>query len=146
MVARTVGRMIWVPCAFILAAFSGLAVLLTLGAERLVHQAHAISGSPSDQVDIMVGWLDQGVFLFSVVSALTLLPAVLLVIVGEVGRIRSLIYYVLGGGIAMVAVPLATRFHERSDLPLPPATLLQLLATAGFAAGLVYWLLAGRRA
>ena len=45
----------------------------------------------------------------------TLLPALLLVIVGEVARIRSAIYYVVGGGVALAVVPLLTRMGQPSD-------------------------------
>jgi hypothetical protein len=74
------------------------------------------------------------------------LPALLLVIVGEVARIRGAMYYVIGGGVALALVPLLARLGEPSTvLGLAPAV-WQVLATAGFAGGFVYWLLAGRNA
>ena len=77
----------------------------------------------------------------------TLLPALLLVIVGEVARIRSAFYYVVGGGVALAVVPLLTRIGQPDArvLELSPVV-WQVLATAGFAGGFVYWLLAGRNA
>ena len=79
-------------------------------------------------------------------SVTTLLPALLLVIVGEVGRIRSALYYVVGGGVALAVVPLLTRIGQpMTVLELSPVV-WQVMATAGFAGGFVYWLLAGRNA
>ena len=79
-------------------------------------------------------------------SVQTLLPALLLVIVGEVARIRSALYYVIGGGATLAVVPLMARLGEPlTVLDLSPVV-WQVLATAGFAGGFVYWLLAGRNA
>ena len=72
-------------------------------------------------------------------------PALLAVIVGEVARIRSALYWVPAGGLAIAAAPFLLRLSSPATTgALPSTALLQLLATAGFAAGLVYWLLAGR--
>ena len=66
-------------------------------------------------------------------SVQTLLPALLLVIIGEVARIRGAFYYVIGGGAALAVVPLLTRIgHPSGILELSPAV-WQVLATAGFA-------------
>jgi hypothetical protein len=66
--------------------------------------------------------------------------------VGEIARIRSALYYVIGGGIALAVVPLLTRVNQpMTVLELSPVV-WQVLATAGFAGGFVYWLLAGRNA
>jgi hypothetical protein len=74
-----------------------------------------------------------------------MIPALVVVILGEVARIRSLIYYVVGGGAALAAMPLLARLGEAS-LGVPGGVLWQVFATAGFAAGFVYWLIAGRNA
>ena len=76
----------------------------------------------------------------------TLVPALLLVIVGEAGRIRSAVYYVVGGGVALAIVPLLTRMGQPATVLELSPTVWQVLATAGFAGGFVYWLLAGRTA
>jgi hypothetical protein len=54
-------------------------------------------------------------------------------------------YYVLGGGLAMAAVPMLTRLGQSSPLETS-AVVYQVFAVAGFAGGFVYWLLAGRGA
>ena len=76
----------------------------------------------------------------------TLVPALLLVIVGEVARIRSAVYYIVGGGVALAVVPLLTRMGQPTTAVELSPVVWQVLATAGFAGGFVYWLLAGRTA
>ena len=76
----------------------------------------------------------------------TLVPALLLVIVGEVARIRSAVYYIVGGGVALAVVPLLTRMGQPTTVLELSPVVWQVLATAGFAGGFVYWLLAGRTA
>jgi len=81
-------------------------------------------------------------FLTSTAPALTPYPALLLALVGEVAQIRNWIFYVVGGGLAMLAVPLlASQPGTAFD-----AKMMTVFATSGFAGGALYWLLAGRNA
>ena len=139
---RTLGRIIWVPVAFVLAALVATFVLVSLGQERIVQ---GLSGRRPDDVPLGAVWdlFKMGRALFSVQ---TFLPALLLVIVGEVARIRQSMYYVLGGGASLVAVPLLARLTDGSSILGASATLWQVFATAGFAGGFLYWALAGRNA
>jgi hypothetical protein len=138
---RTIGRLVLVPLAFLIATLTAVFVLVTLGLERITVALHGPTAEP-DSLAALLDLLAEGVLL---ASALTIIPALAVVIVGEVARIRSLIYYLVGGGAALVAVPLLARFGEAAQVM--PATLLwQVFATAGFAAGFVYWLIAGRTA
>jgi hypothetical protein len=139
---RTIGRVLWVPIAFILAALATLFVIVSLGQERIVQ---AVSGRGPDDATMSAGFdlLRMG---YAMLSVQTLLPALLLVIVGEVARIRGALYYVAGGGAALAVVPLLARLDQiNTAFQLAPAV-WQVLATAGFAGGFVYWLLAGRNA
>jgi len=143
---RFFGRLLWVVIAFTLAALVSALILATLGMERLVQEIHT---DPAVDGDQLAGWMllaDQALFVVGVFSALTLVPAVLLVVIGEVARIRSAIYWVLGGGAALACIPFLSAFMAGQDVTLPTQTLLQVLATSGFAGGLVYWFLAGRSA
>ena len=45
-------------------------------------------------------------FAVTVVPALTIVPALVAVVIGEALHIRSWMYYVLAGGAALLAVPL----------------------------------------
>ena len=140
--ARTIGRIILVPIAFVLAALVTLFVIISLGQERVVE---ALSARRPEDLPVGAAFdlLGLGLSLFSVY---TLLPALLVVIVGEVGRLRSALYYVAAGGAALAVVPFLTRLDQPARaLELAPAV-WQVLATAGFAGGFVYWVLAGRNA
>jgi hypothetical protein len=140
--ARALGRIIMVPLGFILAALTTLFVIFSLGQERVVQ---AMTGRGPDEATIGAAFDLLGLAV-ALVSAQTLLPALLLVIVGEVGRIRSAMYYVIGGGAALALVPLLSRLGEPSAVLDLASAVWQVLATAGFAGGFVYWLLAGRNA
>jgi hypothetical protein len=139
---RALGRVILLPIAFLVAAVSALFVIISLGQERIVQ---ALTGMRSDEPPI-----DAAFNLFTLavqlVSVQTLLPALLLVIIGEVARIRGAFYYIIGGGAALAIVPLLTRIGQPSGILELSPVVWQVLATAGFAGGFVYWVLAGRKA
>ncbi|MEZ5775242.1 MAG: hypothetical protein R3D33_11220 [Hyphomicrobiaceae bacterium] len=140
----TIGRMIWVAIAFLVAAGVAAFVVVTLGAERLAEEVHR--QSTGGDIDLWLGYADQVMGIFDIVTALSLVPGLVAVVVGEVARLRSLLYWTVAGGVALVAVPVIGRLASEGNAVLPPTTLLQVLATAGFAAGFVYWALAGRSA
>ncbi len=142
MVWRTVGRLIIIPVAALIAGLVGGLVLVTLGLERIT-QATQGRWQEGDPLNNIIDLVMQGHLL---VSGLTLIPAVAVLIIGEVARIRSMLYYVLGGGLALVAVPLLARYGEAGGIAALPSAVWQVFATAGFAGGWVYWLLAGRNA
>jgi hypothetical protein len=140
--ARAIGRIILVPIAFVLAALITLFVIVSLGQERVVE---ALSAGRPEELPLGAAFdlLRLGLSLFSVY---TLVPALLVVIIGEVGRLRSALYYVAAGGAALAVVPFLTRLDQPARaLELAPVV-WQVLATAGFAGGFVYWVIAGRNA
>lgn len=142
MVWRTIGRLVLIPVALLLSGLVAALVLVTLGLERIT-QATQGRWQDGDSIGGFYELITQGHLLL---SGLTLVPALTVVIVGEVARIRSSLYYILGGGLALVAIPLMARYGETSTLTLPATVVWQVFATAGFAGGWVYWLLAGRNA
>ena len=139
---RTIGRIIVAVFAFFLATMAAGFVLFTLGLERVTGELHRL-GSDGDTVTASLSMLDQGLAL---VASVSIIPALLVIFVGEIVRIRSVIYYVAGGGAALAAVPLLARVQQSGAFAMPEHTVWQVSATAGFAAGLVYWLIAGRNA
>ena len=147
-------RLIWVAIAALLSVAAGVAFMLVLGLEWLTR---AINASGADGIDRWIGGANAIVPVFArfmelgAALGIALAPGFLVLIIAEVMRIRSLTYYVTGGGIAFAALP--TMFHwaeaagrvgDRPPLWQTPALLL--IATGGFVAGAVYWGLAGRRA
>lgn len=142
MILRALGRLIMVPLGLLLGILAALAVLLTLGLE-VTTQTLARQSGDFDKLEVL---LDMGLGVVTVAAAASLLPALLVVVVGEVARVRSVLYYVLGGGAAMALVPALARLGGAENTASLPGRVWTVLATAGFAGGLVYWLVAGRRA
>jgi len=139
----TVGRMIVIPLALLIAAAATVFVLITLGLERITGILHQQAVADDDMVQAMFDLMNQGLVL---TTGLTIIPALLVVFIGEVARIRSVLYYVAGGGLALAAVPLLARMGQVSSSVPADQIVWQVFATAGFAGGFVYWLLAGRNA
>jgi hypothetical protein len=142
MVWSTLGRLILIPIAFVLAAFASIAIVVTLGLEKITHAMHGTEAGP----ETIEAYSDLAFKGWDLIMGLTIVPVLAVVIIGEVARIRSWLYYMVGGGLALAAMPLVSRFSHGSLENMPPAAVWQVLATAGFAGGLVYWLIAGRRA
>ncbi|WP_439543641.1 hypothetical protein [Hyphomicrobium sp.] len=140
MVLRTIGRIIWVPLSFVIAAALAMLVLVTLGLETITHAVHNLDEADTISAAYDVVW--QGSI---IASGATLIPALLVVIAGEVARIRSWLYYMIGGGVALAVIPLLAKVDTGTMTYALPA-LWHVFATAGFAGGLAYWLLAGRNA
>jgi hypothetical protein len=137
-----IGRIIWLPIAFILSGVVCAFVIITLGLERMTQYMHGLE----DPDMTMHGGLELVATMAVLVQAFTLLPALFFVIVGEVARIRSVYYYVVCGGLAAVSAPLLARIGTSGSLEVPAVAVWQVFATGGFIAGFVYWLLAGRNA
>lgn len=141
---RAIGRLILVPLGCLLAVAAAAGVLVTLGLERATHAMHR--GLEMSQLEALLAIFEAMPRLGAAVS---IIPAALLVIVGEVARIRSLTYYVVGGGAVLAIIPLlglSAGANGAGPGLLEAGALWQVFATAGFAGGLVYWLVAGRGA
>ena len=144
MVLRTLGRLILIPIAFVLSALAATAILMTLGLEKITHAMQG-TGPGIETLEAYTNLLFQG---WDLLAGVSIVPALAVIIAGEVARIRSWIYYMLGGGAALASMPLLAHLVRTGAgvTTTPPETLWHVLATAGFAGGLVYWLIAGRRA
>lgn len=136
---RALGRLLVVPLSFLIAAMVAMFILFTLGLERVTHAVHI--EDEFQNPDVLIGLAEHGLVL---VAGMTIIPALAVIVVGEVARIRSVIYYLIGGGIALIAIPLLSSYAGADGLSTPDAVVWQVFATAGFAGGFVYWLLAGR--
>ncbi|MGE0697736.1 MAG: hypothetical protein AB7O57_01440 [Hyphomicrobiaceae bacterium] len=141
MILRALGRLVMVPLGLLLAAFAAIAVLLSLGLE-MTTQTLASHPANGERIEVL---MDLGFGLLGVLAAASIVPALLVVVVGEVARIRSMLYYVAGGGAALALLPWLARWGGIDQGP-SSARVLTVLATAGFGGGFVYWLVAGRRA
>jgi H+/Cl- antiporter ClcA len=88
-------------------------------------------------------------FATSFIGASAFVPALLLIVVAEIMRLRTLLYYAAAGAV----VGLTSYYGSNVELRLENTTdvspvfhPLQLAAAAGIIGGLAYWLLAGRNA
>ena len=139
---RFLGRLLLVPLGFVFASLAALAVLLTLGLERFTKATY---GRGVDEATLSQ-LFNLAVGAKSLATVGTLVPALLLVIVGEVARIRAPLYYILGGGLAVSALPIVARLGTLGQDLSGIGLIWQVFATAGFMGGAVYWLIAGRNA
>lgn len=140
---RTLGRLILMPIAFLISVAAAGFILVTLGQEHITQAMHGQGEDGFEFVALLLDLLWRGSLLL---SGLSILPALAVIIIGEVARIRSWLYYMIGGGLALASLPLLARVDQIDQVSAMPAIVWQVFATAGFAGGLVYWLIAGRRA
>jgi putative copper export protein len=86
----------------------------------------------------------------SFTGAKAFLPLLLVIILAEAFRFRSIIFYALAGvGIALIAwygLGFVNPYEESIDAPGPVNHGLQQVIAAGVVFGLAYWALAGRKA
>lgn len=147
MIWPVIRRILAVAFGFIVATMAGALTLFFLGARWAAQEATAFTPEAADQTSQLLNeWLGVVAFFFTIGPALTLLPAIAAAVLGEVARIRSLLYYVLAGGAAAAVMPLIATRPEAMGSATYAAPYFTIIATAGFAAGFVYWLLAGRNA
>lgn len=133
------GRVVIIMIALMIAIMAA-GITLALGVT-----APDWTGIDSDPVERL------GFFMFtfvttSFVGAYATLPAFLLIILAEATRMRSFLYYGVGGALigllAYYNSDILVRLESTTDLA-PVSHSLELAAAAGIVAGLVYWALAG---
>ena len=108
------------------------------------------SGDPIDDLEAAFNGLMNFVdIIAAIASGVTLTAAlgaaVIAVLLAELMRIRTWLYHVPAGGVAMAAALAAGGFDLSLAGVALPGFAVSLVA-AGFVGGGVYWLLAGRRA
>jgi hypothetical protein len=109
---KTTGRiLIVIPFALLLAAAASGFVLVTLGLEHVTSYLH-VNPIGDEDVETVFAMMNQGLML---AASITLIPALLMVIVGEVASIRSVAYW---RAMARVAPsPRRTRWYGRCSPP-----------------------------
>jgi hypothetical protein len=139
------GRIVVIIFAVIAAS---IAVGMAIAVGLLGPQWHAFSGDIGERVTF---W---GVAFFGSVftGAVGLLPLIILIVIAEILRVRSLLINTAAGAALIVAgyygSGLARPSYEESiDNPPPPIPRqAELAAAAGAVGGFVYWFIAGRNA
>jgi H+/Cl- antiporter ClcA len=104
-----------------------------------------VDSDPLERVTFFVA----SFFATSFVGAVAILPALIVIVVAEVTRMRSFLYYGIGGALVGLASyfgsDISVRIENTTDVA-PVNNALQLAAAAGIIGGLAYWLIAGRNA
>jgi H+/Cl- antiporter ClcA len=106
------------------------------------------AGIDSDPVERVIFFV-ASFFATTLVGAVAILPAVVVIVISEAARMRSFLYYALGGALVGLASYFGTDISERLENTTdvtPVGHTLQLAAAAGIVGGLAYWLIAGRNA
>lgn len=145
MIGRALARLFLVPIGLLLAAAVAMFVIGSLGLERFTQEMHR-GGDVLDAGGMLWGLFRQWGTIGRLASAVTLVPVLLLIVIGEVARLRTAMYYVLGGGLALGIIPLLAKVEAGGTFQMPATAIWQVFATGGFAAGFVYWMIAGRSA
>jgi hypothetical protein len=142
-----VWRILSVLFGFALAVLGATITMLLLGAHWAANEATAYTPEGADDVSRMLNeWLGVVAFFLTVAPLMTLLPALAVVVAGEIAKVRSVLYYVLGGGIAAAIMPVIMAPPDMAASPTYSAQYFAIIATAGFAGGFIYWLISGRNA
>jgi hypothetical protein len=88
-------------------------------------------------------------FATSYIGAVAIFPAALVIVILESARMRSFLYYGIGGALVALASyygsDISVQLENTTDVT-PVGNTLQLAAAAGILGGLAYWLIAGRNA
>lgn len=144
-IAGLLGRSLMVIVAFTLAALLAAIVLMLLGSYSMgeeLRDGYQPDGEMAGLVSLLSMVFGGASFLMFVTPTLTILPALVAVIVAEVIQVRSLLYYLIAGGLSVTALPLLASPENSIYNP----HYLAIFATAGFVGGMFYWLMAGRNA
>jgi hypothetical protein len=134
---RIIGRTLTVAFGFLAAIATTIFVAVWIGLERATTALH----SSEDAWRTAFGWLRAG---WQIPLLVTLLLASTVVVVGEVARIRSALFYIASGGMAVAGAPLMIEVQRAGAVAGLPVFVWPVLATAGFCGGAVYWMIAGR--
>jgi hypothetical protein len=136
------GRIIVIVFTLILAI---MAAGITLAIAIVAPDWAGVDADPVERLSFFI----VSFFATSFVGAVAILPAALLIVIAEAARLRSFLYYGIGGALVGLASyygsDISVRLENTTDVA-PVANALQLAAAAGIIGGLVYWLIAGRNA
>lgn len=134
---RAIGRIFAALIGFILAIIAAALFML----------ATSVGITPAEPADSIWFWGNFGfgaAMTASYLGAMTLAPWAVVILVTEVFRLRSVLVYVVAGGLLglLPVFGLASLMRPANDDPHSTA----ILIATGIIGGVVYWLVAGRMA
>jgi hypothetical protein len=132
-------RVLWVAFAVAISGAVGWLSLLLFNAMKIWQRLEATDVYASDMdMDRLSSTMDRAIHSMQGGTAIFIAAAIVGVLLSEIFRSRSLIFY--AGATGGLATALATAWQFSAYPSATPAT---TLAMAGFVAGGVYWLVAG---
>ncbi len=134
MIGKVFGRLLWIIIAYLISSFAAaLAFVFSIAGMEGVFAL--------DMPDLVA----TSFVVFPFVAMLAFVPAAAAILIAEIFRIRSWIYYSIVGGVAAFLAVSSGEMYERT-VEEPYVELSLFLLVPGLVAGLVYWLIAGRGA
>jgi hypothetical protein len=122
--------------------FGYLAACLSGGATVLLASLAGIGGWPFEP-----GILTIGMALAGIVTLIYAFPAAFaLIVIAEIGKVETWLFYVLGGGVAAMVSFIWLGLEPVADLTANGLPFAAAIIAGGMVAGLVYWAIAGYRA
>ncbi|MSO66272.1 MAG: hypothetical protein EXR03_08950 [Pseudolabrys sp.] len=135
------GRIIVIIFAVMLAS---LAVGIAIAMGLLGPEWHGFSGDVGERF-VFWGTAFVGA---SLTGAIGLLPLVILIVIAEAFKIRSLLVHAAAGAVLLLlgfyGSGQSRSYEESIDRPPPISRDAEIAAAAGVVFGLVYWVIAGR--
>lgn len=144
MIWQTIGRIFKVFFGYLFALIIAAIVLAALGGQIFATGLEERYGDVANEAFTFIAGIIT--FVTALYPALTILPSIIAVVVGEIGHIRSLLYYLIAGGLSAIAIPVFYTLMDSGAFSMPSEAFMAAFATAGFAGGLIYWMIAGRTA
>jgi hypothetical protein len=140
-----VGRIFVVLFAFLMASLAA-AMAMAIGM-MLPYDWQDMGSLDIGSLDIHRGLFSVTVgFGFFFISGLALLPAMIVIVVAEAFRWRSMLFYAAAGGIEAFALYHSSGVADRMGDGALVTRMAEIMAAAGIVAGVCYWAVAGRNA
>ncbi len=134
-------RALLVLFAIVLSGALGWASLLAFNAVNIWRELEAVQAAAAPDVDLdpLAAAMERAIHTMQGGSAVVLAAAIVGVLLGEVFRSRSLVFYAGATGGLSAGLAAAWPHSVASGAAAAPAV---TLAMAGFVAGTIYWLVA----
>jgi len=136
----SIGHIFRVLLAMALSGLVGWLSLIALHAVKLLKEVERLQAAGPDESYILDVHIDNAILALQGGGAVVLAAAIAGVVLGEVLRSRSLLFY--AGATGALSVVLAGAFW-RVDLSSLTSPVSAALVIAGCIAGTIYWLIAG---
>ena len=137
-------RLVIVTISFLLSAVVCAAVFFAL--KRQETWDGLLLTDPKTYLYGVGAYLLEGIKMAFVGGYLLYMPVLAVILVGFLLRIRTVLYYVPAGGLALLMVPVLAGFLQTAAFAQPDEASTFLYLVSGAAGGFAYWLIGGANA